>query len=108
MNPELEEQLELDRLIEEQEKDDSSTYVSPERGHENDVDIDGLENSLTTDGEGEVVSFIVPEKGAVLCGGASYHGTLYGARRLKCKCVRCKAAAAQYQRELRAKKKEQA
>lgn len=127
MNPELEEQLELERLIEEQEKDDSNVIYG-EKGHEHDVSIDGLENHLVQneDGEPEVLSppHPVPSgmgptghgaprgrvKGTILIGSAAYHGTLAGYTKHRCRCERCTIAHRDYKRvqmrNLRARKRE--
>lgn len=110
MNPELEEQLELDRLIAEQQKDDSSV-VFGEQGHEHDVSIEGMENAITVE-DGEVVVSLPRERGTVLTGSASYHGTVAGYTKQKCRCEKCRAAQRNYMREYmrasRAKKREAA
>ena len=105
MNPELEEQLELERLIAEQEKDDS-TVVFGEKGHEHDVSIEGMENALTVDGDGEVVVSLPRERGSILVGAAIWHGTRAGYTKHLCRCDRCKKANAEYIAEYRAKKRE--
>lgn len=107
MNPELEEQLELERLIAEQERDDTHVEFSREEGHREDVTIDGLENALSVDGEGEVAVRLHRARGEVLVGTASWHGTVAGRRKHGCKCRRCQAAAAEYQRGLRARKRQE-
>lgn len=107
MNPELEEQLELDRLIADQQKDDSSV-VFGEQGHEHDVSIEGMENAITVDEDGEVTVSLPRERGAVLSGSANWHGTLTGARKHRCTCDRCRKAGREYQAAYRARKKQEA
>ena len=118
---ELEERRELDRLIAEQEKDDS-TVILPERGHESDIDIGvftdsfsvtdvyfaGSEDQHPSDEDAEPVIDLPRQKGAVLVGGASWHGTLDGYNNHKCHCDRCKAAYSEWKRQYRARKKQEA
>lgn len=105
MNPELEEQLELERLIAEQEKDDS-TVVFGEKGHEHDVSIEGMENALTVDGDGEVVVSLPRERGSILVGAATWHGTRAGYTKHGCKCIPCTEANTKYIAAYRARKKQ--
>jgi hypothetical protein len=102
---ELEEHQALDRLIAEQEADDTSV-VFGESGHENDITIHGLEDRLTTDDEGEAVYLAPRERGTILTGTATWHGTIYGYKRKLCKCARCTAANAKHIADYRAKKKQ--
>jgi hypothetical protein len=100
---ELEERRQLDRLIEEQEKDDSGV-IYPEASDQ--VSLSGLENSLAVDEDGELIDLRPRDRGTVLVGGADWHGTIYGYARRKCKCLRCRGAKRDYEAERRAKQKE--
>lgn len=91
---ELEEHRELDRLIEEQQRDDSGV-VFPE--HSDTVSLDGLENHLAVE-DGELIDMRPRERGSILVGGASWHGTIGGYNNHKCKCARCRAAIKEYRR----------
>lgn len=123
MNPELEEQLELERLIAEQEKDDHAVEMSHEPGHREDVSFDGLDSAMYvtdtyfegTKDEHSSFEDAIPlpkEKGTVLVGSAPYHGTLAGYVKQECRCERCSAAHRDYKREYmrsyRARKREEA
>lgn len=111
MNPELEEQLELERLIAEQEKDDSQV-VYGEKGHEHDVSIEGMENAISVDEDGEVTIDLPRERGSILTGAATWHGTVAGYTKQGCRCPKCRKAQRdymrEYQRAARARKREEA
>lgn len=119
MNPELEEQLELERLIAEQEKDDSGVEFNHESGHRDDVSLEAVGDSAyvvdtyfagTEDEHSSYDEEIRPaiERGSVLSGSASWHGTITGYRKHGCRCVRCKEAQRVHQSEWRRKKRETA
>lgn len=108
---------ELERLIAEQEADDTD-FVRPEPQTVsleavgeyiggNDTYFADTENDHYSFGNevNGVYSFLDPQKGDVLVGSASWHGTLHGARNKKCKCVKCVEAGKIYQRKLRQRKR---
>lgn len=108
---------ELDDLIEEQQRDDTH-FVRPEQQNvsletvgecigASDTYFSGTEDEHYSYGheQGGIHSFLRPQKGSVLVEGASWHGTVYGARNKKCKCARCVEAGKLYQRKLRERKK---
>ena len=101
---ELQERAEIDRLVEEQRKDDTN-FISPEFTTLDTVPIETLEDFLAIGPEGELVRFNQREKGTVLVGTAAYHGTASGYVHHKCKCVRCKSAHAARIRKQRAQRK---
>jgi len=98
---ELQERAEIDRLVEEQQRDDRD-YIAPE--FRDTVPIDELDNLLGVSPDGGIVSFEKHEKGSVLTGSAVYHGTFGGYTNHKCRCVRCRYANAEHQRKRRAEK----
>jgi hypothetical protein len=102
---ELQERAEIDRLLEEQRKDDTS-FVSPEFNTLDTVPIETLADALAVGPDGEIVMFGQKEKGSVLTGAAAYHGTASGYRHHKCRCERCKAAKAASVRGERLRRKE--
>jgi hypothetical protein len=104
---ELEEQRELDILIEEQEKDDTSVIYSPEPGHRDDVSIHGMDNTLAVDEDGELLDLTEHERGTVLVGNASWHGTIAGYTKHGCRKLCCRDVWATYQRAYRARKREE-
>jgi len=98
---ELQERAEIDRLLEEQQRDDRD-YQAPE--FPNTIPLDSVEDRLGTQ-DGEIVFARSNERGSVLVAGATWHGTLFGYRRQKCKCQECKDAASTYQRKYRQRKR---
>ena len=98
---ELQERAEIDRLAEEQQRDDTD-YQAPEFASV--IPLDSIEDQLGVQ-EDEIVFVGKKERGSVLISGASWHGTLFGHRRQKCKCRPCKAAGAAYQRKYRERKR---
>jgi hypothetical protein len=104
---ELQEQAEIDRLIEEQQREDKD-YQAPE--FPNTVPLDSVEDRLGTQAE-ELIFVGSNERGSVLghqarVVNASWHGTLAGYARQKCKCRPCRDAKAAYERKRRAKRDE--
>lgn len=107
---------ELERLIAEQEADDTD-FVRPEPQAVsleavgeyiggNDTYFSGAEDehySFGDEGNG-IYSFLEPQKGDVLVGGASWHGTRHGYTRKRCRCQRCSEANNLYHRKLRQKR----
>lgn len=99
---EAERQAELERLIEEQRRDDTH-IVYPDGRLQIPLDapfingsdgsgFDGFSNLVGVDDEGEVISFIRERRGSVLNGDAIYHGTAGGYGNHGCRCPRCKKA----------------
>lgn len=101
---ELQERDEINRLVEEQRKDDTN-LVQTEFSGLNTVPIETLADSLAVTPDGGIVMFGQREKGTVLVGSAPYHGTISGYVNHKCKCVRCKGAHAARVRRQRAQRK---
>jgi hypothetical protein len=101
---EVQERAEIERLFEEQLKDDTS-FVSPEFNTLDTIPIETLVDSLAVAPDGEIVMFGQKEKGTVLIGSAAYHGTVSGYVNHKCKCDRCKGAQATRVRRQRAQRK---
>lgn len=108
---------ELERLVAEQQADDTF-FARPEPQSVSLENVDeyiGASDTYFAGSEDEeysfgdepdgVYSFLEPQKGEILVAGASWHGTPYGYRRKKCKCVPCTEANRDYQRELRARRK---
>ena len=110
---------ELDDLIAEQ-KADSDHFVRPE---DQTVSLESVGEFIGTtdtyfagtedeqysfgDEPNAVYSFLEPRRGDVLIEGASWHGTIHGYKRKKCRCGRCSEANRSYvklhQRERRKK-----
>lgn len=105
---ELEEHRELDRLIAEQEADDTLSILHDEAGHRDDITVEGLDNILAQDENGELVTFFPRERATVLVGGASHHGTLAGYTKHGCRKPCCKDVWNAYMRDYRARKKQEA
>lgn len=106
---ELQERAEIDRLVDEQLKDD--TYFIPTEFPVDTVPIESLSETLAQTEDGEIIHLASREKGTVLVGTAPYHGTVSGYVNHKCKCGRCKGAQAarvRRQRLQRKAKKDQA
>ena len=104
---ELQERAEIDRLVEEQHRDDTD-YITPEFREMVPFD-EGLQNCVGKSPDGEVEWYDHRalgriQRGAVLIGGASWHGTFGGYTNHKCRCQRCKGANAAHQRKRRAKR----
>ena len=97
---------ELELLIAEQQADD--TYYVDRREGEVSLDApspDGkssLGDLIGVDEDGELIVFFRPYSDTAFDTQKSQHGTLYGYRRLGCRCVPCKRANACYMREYRA------
>lgn len=108
---ELQERAEIDRLVEEQLRDD--TYqIAPEVRDMVPFD-EGLHNRIGVTLEGEIewfdhVALGRVQHGKVLVGTASWHGTFGGYTNHKCRCCKCKGANATHQRKVRAAKREAA
>ena len=98
---ELQERAEIDRLVEEQRKDDTS-FISPERPDM--VRLDVMSDYVGVAEDGEIVSYLPNEHGFILKDFSSYHGTLYGYSNRKCKCAPCKRAMADCKKKRRAEK----
>lgn len=106
---ELQERAEIDRLIEEQQRDDASPYLIPERREM--VRLDALDDFVGVEG-GEIVTFepgrrgnSPNERGRILTGTATWHGTTSGYVNHKCRCRPCKDAQAARVRKQRARRK---
>ena len=97
---EVQERAEIDRLIAEQLRDDRD-YQAPE--FPNVVPLDSIEHQLGTQGD-QIVFVGGSERGSVLVAGASWHGTLAGYARQRCRCRPCKDAKAAYERKRRTAK----
>ena len=92
---ELQERAEIDRLVEEQQRDDRD-YIAPE--FPNTIPLDSIVDHLGTQ-DGEIVFVGSSERGSVLIGSASWHGTLAGYAKQKCRCRPCRDAKAAYERQ---------
>ena len=92
---ELQERAEIDRLVEEQQRDDTD-YQAPEFASV--IPLDSIEDQLGVQ-EDEIVFVGKRERGSVLIGGATWHGTLAGYAKQKCRCRPCKDAKATYERK---------
>lgn len=108
---------ELERLIAEQEADDTD-FVRPELQAVsleavgeyiggNDTYFSGTEDEHYSFGDEDngIYSFLEPQKGDVLVGGASWHGTFHGYTRRRCRCKPCTEANKIHQREVRKKRR---
>lgn len=95
-------ETELDRLIAEQNRDDTDT-ISPE--FRNQVPLtSGLANCVGYE-DGQIVTFYPrPPKGTLLIGTATYHGTRSGYKNHGCRCAPCKGANAAYIKEYRGRR----
>lgn len=92
---------ELERLIREQEADDTP-LVRPEGRLTFSLDAtwntqdpggdDSFANLIGITEQGEIISFIRPARGEVLNGTASYHGTDGGYTNQRCRCTKCRKA----------------
>jgi hypothetical protein len=100
---EVQERAEIDRLVDEQQRDDT-TFISTEFPVDT-VPIETLADSLAEMPDGEIAYLGKHEKGTVLIGGATYHGTASGYVNHKCRCVPCKGAQATRVRRQRAQRK---
>ncbi len=98
---------ELDRLIEEQRKDDAQETLWPERFVSFSLDAGG---GMTADGfsyaevigvddDGTIINYIPAKKGTLI--GASYHGTNGGYSNRRCRCDRCRDAHTKELRDYR-------
>jgi len=99
---ELQERAEIDRLVEEQLKDDTD-FIEPQ--FPNTVSTDVLDDLLGITGDGEVISFKRAERGSILTGAASWHGSTSGYVNHKCRCRPCKDAQAARIRKQRERRK---
>jgi hypothetical protein len=97
---ELQERAEIDRLLEEQAKDDKD-YQAPE--FPNMIPLGSIEDQLGTQDD-QIVFVSTSERGSVLVAGASWHGTLAGYAKQKCRCRPCRDSKATYERKRRAEK----
>lgn len=102
---ELEERRQLDALIAEQDKDDTDRVV-PE--HRDTISLDAASDYIGKELDGEVITFFPRQRGSVLIGTASYHGTPAGYTNHGCRCARCHSAKMEQQREYRRKKRAEA
>lgn len=97
---------ELELLIAEQHADDTY-YVDR---HEGEISLDApspdghstLGDMIGVDEDGELIVFFSAHSGTAFDTQRSQHGSLYGYRRLGCRCAPCKRANATYMREYRA------
>lgn len=100
---ELQERAEIDRLVEEQRKDDTS-FISTEFPVDT-VPIETLVDSLSLTEDGEIAYVGSREKGTILIGTAPWHGTTSGYVNHKCRCQPCKTAQATRVRKQRARRR---
>lgn len=95
-------QVELSELIAEQKADDTHQIMPEFSGS---VPLDSIEEHLGVTPDGERADFLPRQRGTVLSGTASWHGTNHGYTRQKCRCSRCRAAHSQALAKYRASKK---
>jgi hypothetical protein len=96
------ESAELSELISEQKADDTHQVMPEFPGS---VPLDSIEEHLGVTPDGQRADFLPRQRGTVLSGTASWHGTNHGYTRQRCRCVRCKGAHAEALAKYRAAKK---
>lgn len=103
----MEAQSELERLIEEQERDCSDT-IRPEF-YEQVPLTEGIANCIGMEMDGEIVSRLPrPPRGTLLVGSAPWHGTRGGYENHKCRCDKCRDANATRSRQVRQRRRKEA
>lgn len=98
---------ELDRLVQEQTKDDVYFIPSQASTISLDAKTDGgffVADFIGTDEDGFPVSFLKID-GKTRFSTTGKHGTIYAYRRLRCRCLKCRQAQADHQRAYRQQKK---